>query len=92
VATPARAIEEQGSWLRLVVTGWFAYSAVPVNVPSLCTFWDDVIWHRRRALRRRVQLDKTSWSAMTKLANRWRAAQACAPPSSSPTSTGTPMS
>ena len=64
-------IEEQGSWLRRVVTGWFAYHAVPVNSPSLRLFRDGVIWHWRRALRRRGQRDQTSWKAITALANRW---------------------
>jgi RNA-directed DNA polymerase len=64
-------IEEQGSWLRHVVTGWFAYHAVPVNGPSLRVFRDGVIWHWRRALRRRGQRDQTSWKAITTLANRW---------------------
>ena len=64
-------IEEQGSWLKHVVTGWFAYHAVPVNGPSLRVFQDGVIWHWRRALRRRGQRDKTSWKAITTLANRW---------------------
>lgn len=36
-------MEEQGSWLRHVVTGWFAYHAVPVNGPSLHVFRDGVI-------------------------------------------------
>ena len=36
-------MEEQGSWLRHVVTGWFAYHAVPVNGPSLRVFRDGVI-------------------------------------------------
>lgn len=64
-------IEEQGSWLKHVVTGWFAYHAVPVNGPSLHVFRDGVIWHWRRALRRRGQRDQTSWKAITALANRW---------------------
>lgn len=64
-------IEEQGSWLRHVMTGWFAYHAVPVNGSSLQIFRNTVIWHWRRALRRRGQRDKTSWKAITTLANRW---------------------
>ena len=64
-------IEEQGSWLKHVVTGWLAYHAVPVNGPSLRLFRDGVIWHWRRALRRRGQRDQTSWRAITTLANRW---------------------
>src|SRR5882724_1634676 len=64
-------IEEQGSWLRHVMTGWFAYHAVPVNGPSLHTFQRGVIWHWRRALRRRSQRDNTSWMTIKALADRW---------------------
>ena len=64
-------IEEQGRWLHHVMTGWFAYHAVPVNGASLRIFRDAVIWHWRRALRRRGQRDKTSWKTITALANRW---------------------
>ena len=64
-------IEEQGSWLRHVMTGWFAYHAVPCNGPSLNLFRNGVIWHWRRALRRRGQRDTTSWADIFRLADRW---------------------
>lgn len=64
-------IDEQGSWLKHVMTGWFAYHAVPTNGPSLVLFRNVVRWHWRRALRRRGQRDKTSWAAINRLAARW---------------------
>ena len=64
-------IEEQGTWLKHVMTGWFAYHAVPCNGPSLNLFRNGVIWHWRRALRRRGQRDTTSWTAIFRLADRW---------------------
>jgi RNA-directed DNA polymerase len=64
-------IGEQGSWLKHVMTGWFAYHAVPTNGPSLVLFRNAVRWHWRRALRRRGQRDTTSWAAINRLADRW---------------------
>lgn len=64
-------IEEQGSWLRHVMAGYFAYHAVPTNGPSLNLFRRAVIWMWRRALRRRGQRDTTSWSTINRLADRW---------------------
>jgi group II intron reverse transcriptase/maturase len=61
----------QGNWLRQVVTGYFAYHAVPTNGPALSAFRYRVItiWHK--ALRRRSQKDTMTWARMTKLANDW---------------------
>jgi RNA-directed DNA polymerase len=64
-------IDEQGSWLKHAMTGWFAYHAVPTNGPSLVLFRSTVRWHWRRALRRRGQRDKTAWAAINRLADRW---------------------
>jgi group II intron reverse transcriptase/maturase len=65
------AIDEQGSWLRHVMTGYFAYHAVPTNGPSLAQFRWAVAWLWRRALRRRSQRDKTDWNAIHRLVDRW---------------------
>jgi group II intron reverse transcriptase/maturase len=64
-------IPAQGKWLRQVVTGYFAYHAVPTNGPALSAFRYHVItlWHK--ALRRRSQKDTMTWARMTKLANDW---------------------
>src|SRR6516162_5419934 len=61
------SIPEQGNWLRLVVTGFFAYHAVPTNIWALGTFrfWIIDLW--RRSLRRRSQKDRMTWQRITKL-------------------------
>ena len=66
-----RPIPEQGAWLGAVVRGYFAYHAVPTNTDRLEGFRTEIIhtWHR--ALRRRGQRDRTNWTRMGSLANRW---------------------
>src|SRR6266446_6365808 len=63
------SIPEQGHWLRQVVTGFFAYHAVPTNIWSLGTFRFRIIDLWRRSLRRRSQKDGTTWRRITKLTN-----------------------
>ena len=62
------AIAEQGKWLCRVVTGFFAYHAVPTNSETLSAFRYRVIDLWRRTLRRRSQTDGATWDRMTKLA------------------------
>ena len=50
-------IPEQGKWLRQVVTGYFAYHAVPTNGRALAAFRHHVTNLWRRTLRRRSQKD-----------------------------------
>ncbi len=61
----------QGSWLKQVVTGYFAYYAVPTNARALCAFRHYVTDLWRRTLRRRSQKDGFTWARMTKLAAGW---------------------
>src|SRR5947207_1944139 len=63
------SIPEQGHWLKQVVTGFYAYHAVPTNIWSLGTFRFRIIDLWRRSLRRRSQKDGTTWRRITKLAN-----------------------
>jgi group II intron reverse transcriptase/maturase len=63
------SIPEQGNWLRQVVTGYFAYHAVPTNIWALGTFRFRIIDLWRRSLKRRSQKDRTTWRRITKLAN-----------------------
>jgi RNA-directed DNA polymerase len=60
-------IPEQGRWLRQVVTGYFAYHAVPTNFRSLLLFRAHIsnLWFR--SLRRRSQKDSTTWERIAKL-------------------------
>jgi RNA-directed DNA polymerase len=64
-------IPEQGKWLRQVVTGYFAYHAVPTNSRVLAVFRFHVTNLWRRALKRRSQKDQTTWERITKLADEW---------------------
>jgi RNA-directed DNA polymerase len=61
----------QGSWLKQVVTGHFAYYAVPTNARALSAFRHYVTDLWRRTLRRRSQKDGLTWARMTKLAADW---------------------
>ena len=64
-------IPEQGSWLRHVARGYFAYHAVPTNAPSLSAFRRRVseIW--LRALRRRSQRHAFTVPRMIRLHEQW---------------------
>ncbi|MER8576047.1 group II intron reverse transcriptase/maturase [Mesorhizobium sp. M1338] len=64
-------IPEQGKWLRQIVTGHFAYYAVPTNSRALSAFRHHVTDLWRRTLRRRSQRDGFTWDRMTKLAGAW---------------------
>ena len=65
------SIPEQGRWLRAVVTGYFAYHAVPTNFRALNAFRAHVttLWHR--TLGRRSQKAELSWARMAKIAAAW---------------------
>jgi RNA-directed DNA polymerase len=65
------AIPEQGRWLKAVVTGFFAYHAVPTNSRALGAFRHHVIALWRRTLLRRSQKARMTWERMTKLADAW---------------------
>jgi group II intron reverse transcriptase/maturase len=64
-------IPEQGRWLRQVVTGHFAYFAVPTNGRALQAFRCHVTDLWRRTLRRRSQRNRTTWTRTTRLAGDW---------------------
>src|ERR1700693_2899666 len=66
-----KPIPEQGSWLRQVVAGYFAYHAVPTNSRALVAFHHHVTDLWRRTLKRRGQKDRTTWADMTKMADHW---------------------
>jgi len=64
-------IPEQGKWLRQVVSGYFAYHAVPTNLSALGAFRHHVARLWLRTLRRRSQKDKFAWERLEKLADDW---------------------
>jgi group II intron reverse transcriptase/maturase len=65
------AIPEQGRWLRSVVTGYFAYHAVPTNARALGAFRYHIINLWRRSLKRRSQKDKMTHDRMSAIAATW---------------------
>jgi group II intron reverse transcriptase/maturase len=64
-------VPEQGRWLRHVVTGFFAYHAVPTNSAALSAFRYHVTCLWRRSLRRRSQKDASTWQRVTRPADDW---------------------
>jgi len=53
---------EVGRWLRRVVQGWMNYHAVPSNSECIRRFIDEVTRNWLRAIRRRSQRGKNSWT------------------------------
>jgi group II intron reverse transcriptase/maturase len=64
-------IPEQGKWLKQIVSGHFAYFAVPTNARALAAFRHHVEELWRRTLRRRSQKDGFTWDRTTKVADHW---------------------
>src|SRR5882672_6329186 len=64
-------ISEQGRWLKLVITGYYAYHAVPTNSRSLGALRDHVVRLWGRTLRRRSQKRALTWERMGKVADEW---------------------
>jgi RNA-directed DNA polymerase len=65
------SIAEQGRWLKSVVTGYFAYHAVPTNAQAIGAYRHHVIDLWRRSLKRRSQKDRMTWARMGRLACEW---------------------
>jgi RNA-directed DNA polymerase len=63
--------EEQGAWLKQVVTGYFNYHAVPTNSRALALFRIEVIRRWLRVLNRRSQRGHHTWTWIVRLANDW---------------------
>jgi RNA-directed DNA polymerase len=66
-----QTIPDQGRWLKAVVTGFYAYHAVPTNTGPLWAFRSHVTDLWRRTLRRRSQKDGLTWNRMTSIAAAW---------------------
>jgi RNA-directed DNA polymerase len=64
-------IDEQGRWLKQVVTGFFAYHAVPTNSRTLAAVRRQVADLWRRSLRRRSSRDRTTWARIEKITDDW---------------------
>jgi hypothetical protein len=66
-----RPIPETGRWLASVVSGYFAYRAVPTNGAALAAFRHHVTVHWYRLLSRRSQRAHELWTRMAKLADEY---------------------
>jgi RNA-directed DNA polymerase len=64
-------VPEQGAWLRSVVQGHLAYYAVPGNTDAVQEFRTQAARHWYKALRRRSQKTRLTWTRMNRLADRW---------------------
>ncbi len=64
-------IPEQGAWLKQVVTGYFAYHAVPTNGAALGAFRAEITERWRWTLHRRSEKSALTWARMKKLADDW---------------------
>jgi len=64
-------ISEQGLYLRRVLNGFFNYFAVPTNSRAINSFYYNVAWYWRRALRRRGQISRLTWERMKRLIDQW---------------------
>jgi RNA-directed DNA polymerase len=65
------SIPEQGKWLKQVLTGYYAYHAVPTNFRSLAAFRYHVIKLWLRTLRRRSQRHTMTWKRLSKIVGDW---------------------
>jgi RNA-directed DNA polymerase len=64
-----QSIPEQRAWLKQVVTGYFAYHAVPTNWAALGAFRAEIV--KRWRWRRRSQKSALTWARMKKLTDDW---------------------
>lgn len=64
-------VPEVGQWLHSVVQGYFNYHAVPGNGASLGRFRTQIIWLWLRALRRRSQRSRMSWTRFGPIVATW---------------------
>lgn len=64
-------IPDQGRWLAQVVSGFFAYHAVPTNFDALGLFRRCVTVLWKQSLQRRSQRADLTWGRMRRLADDW---------------------
>jgi RNA-directed DNA polymerase len=66
-----QTIREQGSWLRSVVRGYFAYHAIPDNIKAISAFRHQIAMLWYRTLRKRSQRNRMTWERMSKTVSMW---------------------
>ncbi len=66
-----RSIPEQGTWVKSILRGHYAYFAVPGNICRVAAFRDQIVRHWLHALRRRSHKHNMTWDRMHQLAQTW---------------------
>ncbi len=66
-----QSIPEQGRWLAQVVSGYFAYHAVPTNSATIGAFRHYVVDLWRCSLSRRSQRGGLTWQRIKQIADDW---------------------
>ena len=66
-----QSIAEQADWLKHVVQGYFNYYAVPTNFRALAAFRTEIARRWHRALTRRGDRTKLTWTKMKRLIDTW---------------------
>lgn len=61
---------DQGRWLSTVLTGHYQYYGVPRNYRALRIFYEEILWHWLRALRRRSQKHRLTRTRFSRLARK----------------------
>ena len=64
-------IDGQGKWLAQVLRGWMAYYAVPMSGSAISAFRHHMIERWHRALMRRSQRRRLTWTRMKTIADRY---------------------
>ena len=64
-------IPEQGQWLASVIRGHRAYYEVPGNTDTIGSFRTQVTQRWYKALRRRSQKTRITWTRMNRIAKQW---------------------
>ena len=70
MATRHDGIDGQGKWLAQVLRGWMAYYAVPMSGSAISAFRHHMIERWHRALMRRSQRRRLTWTRMKTIADR----------------------
>lgn len=64
-------IDGQGKWLAQVLRGWMAYYAVPMSGSAISAFRHHMIERWHKALMRRGQRHRSTWTRMKTIADRY---------------------
>ena len=71
MATRHDGVDVQGKWLAQVLRGWMAYYAVPMSGSAISAFRHHMIERWHKALMRRGQRHRLTWTRMKTIADRY---------------------